>query len=252
MFKVLFDGAESDLKFSQDDVNRFNKQARLEKEAADKKAELLEKQLVEMQAKIKSNEELNKTLSMEKATLLDRVEELGKTAQLTEQQRKQHEDDLKAERNKGLSEAERLKKELQDYTTKLGSLDSLYKQEKESYETQIRNITINNEILAHAAIKDHEAHNPADLIPILGPKAKIVEGKVLVSVNDKELPVSDALKQMKSSTTHGYLFKPETAAGVGGQGNGNAQTNNGLRDPKDVPTAEWANSPERKAQMEKK
>lgn len=182
--------------------------------------------------------------------LLNQLEQIKKTAQLTEEEKTSLESQIEELRQRSMSADELAKQQVEKAKKEYDTLLETERNASKRWETNFKSTLVNNS-LVDAAVK-HQAHNPQQIIAVLRPNAKVVEkvgadGKpsgefetrvMFQGKNDKGEPVTldltpeDAVKQMRELTAeYGNLFKDLTKGGVGaviGQGQGGQLTSQQL------------------------
>ncbi len=178
------------------------------------------------------------------------LEKLKTSAGMTKQEKDELQVRIDELNNTYKTKEELAQQELQRQQSKYKEdLDSTVA-DRERWKSSFENTTINSAILRHVA---NDAVDVEQMEDLLKPKSRVVEGKdadgkpngqftvmAKVVVMDKkgqpvtlDLPIDEAVKQMKDCPKkYGNLFKSTLSGGLGGKG-GNGGTNTGVTGPID-------------------
>lgn len=216
--------------FSQDEVNKFNKEERLKREVAEK---------------------INEDSATEKETLLSQIDTMKKTAQLTDEQKAQHEKEMEEIRQKGLTDAQKqdetiiiLKQEV-----KQKEIDS--KKTNDEWQSLHHSMLVKNEIMNNLGdTDDHTAARQAEpVVALLSSKITVEQtddGYIPVvknfpvaneegKIEKKDVSISDAIIGLFKTEQYRYLFDEKGKSGTGGDGGDGGGDDSDISDPDNPP-----------------
>lgn len=221
IYKMRYEG-EPQL-FSQEQVNSINAEfKRRVKDAETTAAEL--KTIVEThKAELAELRTSMTAISTDRQTMVDQLEELGTTAKLTAEEKSKLQIQIEEERKVGLSESERMQKEVEKLTIESQS----YRKDSENKYAKLLNLNRSSlfkaEVTSAATRKEQEAHNPDHIVAILSSHLTWEDEKPVIKdfrVNEDttgDYSPAEAVKHMATMEEHKPLFKPTGKTGLNGK-----------------------------------
>lgn len=174
-------------------------------------------------------------------TTVTQLEELKKTAQMSDQQRLELETRIETLNSSLMTTEERSKADLAKKDKELQGVSQVLTKERDTWKTQYASEVITNKILKAAS--EHKAVSADQMLDLLMPKTRLVEvldtdGKTvkgyipkakIKTVNDKgeeielDLTIEETMKRLKEMPErYGNLFDGGVKGGLGGAGSTNA------------------------------
>lgn len=179
--------------------------------------------------------------------LATQLEEFRNKANLSETQRAELDAKIVTLQTQHLTEAQKLTAQVESEKKRVKELEDTSKKEVELWRGNFQELLVRNSILSGAA--KHEAAFADQMLDMLKPKAKVVsatdaEGNVIpntyvakmpITMTDPktkalvtvELPIEDAIGEMRKDPKHGNLFLTGGKPGLGGSGGTGGTGNSG-------------------------
>lgn len=170
--------------------------------------------------------------------LADQITEISAKANLTESQKAELDAKITTLQTQHLTEAQKLTQQVEAEKKRVAALEDSSKKEVDLWRGNFQELLVTNSILKGA--KAHDAAFEEQMLDMLRPKAKVVpatdeQGNVIpnrfvakmpVTMTDPktkalvtvELPIEDAIGEMRKDAKHGNLFLTGGKPGLGGTG----------------------------------
>lgn len=191
-------------------------------------------------------------IQSENAQLKELLEQAQNKESMTEEERKQYEDQVTALKQKNETEAQKFERQKAEYTEAMTAQLKSITEESAAWQNHFKTQFINTAIMKHASSSEHEASSPRIMLDLLAHRAEVVlekdqDGKdipgkfqtIIKSVPvkekdeviEKDLPIADAFKALYNNPDYAYCFKNKQKNGLGGNQNDGNQTPESKMDP---------------------
>lgn len=203
--------------------------------------------------------EHRKGLQTQNQELATQLEEFRNKANLSETAKAELDAKIQVLQSQHLTEAQKLTQQVEAEKKRLKELEDTSKKEVDTWRGNFHDLLVTNSILSGAA--KHEAAFAEQMLDMLKPKAKVVSAtdadgnvipnkyvaKMAVTVIDPktkqpvtvDLPIEDAIGEMRKDQKHANLFLTNGKPGLGGTGGSGGNGNPGPIDMNNITPEEY-------------
>lgn len=216
--------------FTQDQVNKINKDERLKREAAELKSTEFETQ---------------------QETLMNQIEEMKKTAQLSDSQKLVFDQEMEEMRQKGLTLEQKNQEQIATQKKDYKELEVNSARDINDWKGRFFNTLVQTEIMKQCDQSEvHTAARQAEpIVALLTPQITVEEkdGKYVPSIKGypvvdedgktemKDVSIEEAVTQLYATQSYRYLFQEKGKPGIGGDQGPPGQGDSDISDPNTPP-----------------
>lgn len=216
--------------FTQDQVNKINKDERLKREAAEAKSAEFETQ---------------------QETLMKQIEEMNKTAQLSDAQKTAFGQEMEEMRQKGLTSEQKFQEQIVTLKKNNKELEVNSSRDIGDWKNRFYQTLVKTAIMQECdQTEDHTAARLAEpIVAILTPQVSVTEKDNKYTPGIKGFPITDsegkvemkdvsikeAVNQLYASQSYRYLFLEKGKPGIGGEQGNPGPGDSDISDPNTPP-----------------
>lgn len=224
------DPEEKENTFTQEQVNKINKDERLKREAAEAKTAEFETQ---------------------QETLMNQIEEMKKTAQLSDSQKTAFDQEMEEMRQKGLTSEQKNQEQIAALKKSQKELEVDSARNISDWKGRFFNTLVQTEIMKQCdQSEDHTAARQAEpIVALLTPQITVEEkdGKYIPSIKGfsvvdeegktqlKDVSIEEAVTQLYTTQSYRYLFQEKGKPGIGGDQGPGGPGDSDISDPNNPP-----------------